>query len=91
MLEVDKVSSYYGDFQALHEVSLRVSDGEFIVAFGPNGHGKSTLLKTICGLQPATSGSIKYNGAEITGLSPLTLWSKWVLFILLRTGTSSRE
>ena len=65
MLEVDHVSSYYGEFQALHEVSLRVNDGEFAVVFGPNGNGKSTLLKTICGLHTAASGSIRFNG-EVT-------------------------
>lgn len=81
MLEVDKVSSFYGDFQALHEVSLKVSDGEFIVAFGPNGHGKSTLLKTICGLHTPASGSIKFNGEEIAGLSALTLVEMGVVYI----------
>ncbi len=68
MLEVDKVNSFYGEFQALHEVSLKVNDGELVVLFGPNGHGKSTLLKTICGLLTATSGSIKFNGEQINGL-----------------------
>ena len=73
MLEVDKVSTFYGEFQALHDVSLRVADGEFVVAFGPNGHGKSTLLKTICGLQKATSGTIRYHGVELTRQSMLQL------------------
>jgi len=68
MLEVDKINSFYGEFQALHEVSLRVNDGELVVVFGPNGHGKSTLLKTICGLLTATSGSIKFNGEQINRL-----------------------
>jgi len=68
MLEVDKINSFYGEFQALHEVSLKVNDGELVVVFGPNGHGKSTLLKTICGLLTATSGSIKFNGEQINGL-----------------------
>jgi len=59
MLEVNELSTYYGEFQALHDVSLKVGDGEFVVTFGPNGHGKSTLLRTICGLLPSTSGSAK--------------------------------
>jgi len=68
MLEVNKINSFYGEFQVLYDVSLSVSDGEFVVAFGPNGHGKSTLLKTICGLHTVASGSIKYNGEEMSKL-----------------------
>jgi len=68
MLEVDKINTFYGQFQALHEVSIKVGDGELVVVFGPNGHGKSTLLKTICGLLTPTSGSIKFNGEQINGL-----------------------
>jgi branched-chain amino acid transport system ATP-binding protein len=52
----------------LHEVSIKVNDGELVVVFGPNGHGKSTLLKTICGLLTPTSGSIKFSGKQINGL-----------------------
>lgn len=68
MLEVDKINTFYGEFQALGDVSLRVNDGELVVVFGPNGHGKSTLLKTICGLLTPTSGSIKFSGEQINGL-----------------------
>jgi len=68
MLEVDKINTFYGQFQALKEVSVKVGDGELVVVFGPNGHGKSTLLKTICGLLTATSGSIKFLGEQINGL-----------------------
>ena len=52
----------------MHEVSIKVNDGELVVVFGPNGHGKSTLLKTICGLLTPTSGSIKFSGKQINGL-----------------------
>ena len=68
MLEVDKINTFYGQFQALHEVSIKVGKGELVVVFGPNGHGKSTLLKTICGLLTPTSGSIKFSGEQINGL-----------------------
>jgi len=68
MLEVDKINTFYGQFQALKEVSVKVGDGELVVVFGPNGHGKSTLLKTICGLLTATSGSIKFYEEQINGL-----------------------
>ena len=68
MLEVDRINTFYGQFQALHEVSIKVGDGELVVVFGPNGHGKSTLLKTICGLLTPSSGSIKFSGEQINGL-----------------------
>lgn len=68
MLEVDKINTFYDQFQALYEISLRVDDGELVVLLGPNGHGKSTLLKTICGLLAATSGSVKFNGEQINGV-----------------------
>lgn len=68
MLEVDKINTFYDQFQALYEISLRVNDGELVVLLGPNGHGKSTLLKTICGLLTATSGSVKFNGEQINGV-----------------------
>ncbi len=69
MLEVDQVNACYGEFHVLKDVSVRVSEGELVVIFGPNGHGKSTLLKTICGLLPSVSGRITFDGQPITGLS----------------------
>jgi len=66
MLEVKDLNTFYGEFQALHDVSISVGDGDFVVTFGPNGHGKSTLLKTICGLITPTSGSITFDGKEIS-------------------------
>ena len=68
MLEVDRIDTYYGEFQALKEVSLNVKEGELVVVFGPNGHGKSTLLKTICGLLTLASGYIKFDGEQINGM-----------------------
>lgn len=69
MLEVDRIDTFYGEFQVLRKVSIKVKEGELIVLLGPNGHGKSTLLKTICGLLTPTSGSIRFNGKEISKLS----------------------
>jgi branched-chain amino acid transport system ATP-binding protein len=81
LLEVDGLVSFYGQFKVLHEVSLRVNNGEFIVVFGPNGHGKSTLLKTICGLHPPASGSIRFNGEEITKLPSSRLVNMGIVYI----------
>jgi branched-chain amino acid transport system ATP-binding protein len=68
MLEAHRVDSFYGDMQVLRQVSLKVSEGEIVALFGPNGHGKSTLLKAISGLHPPTSGSITYKGQEVSNL-----------------------
>jgi len=81
MLEVDKIDSFYGEFQVLKEVSLRVDDGELIVLLGPNGHGKSTLLKTICGLLTPASGYIKFNGEVINKLSTQKIVEMGIVYI----------
>ncbi len=66
MLEVNGVDNFYADMQILEQVSLNVKKGEIVALFGPNGHGKSTLLKTICGLLPAKKGSVVFDGQDIT-------------------------
>ena len=81
MLEVDKINTFYGEFQVLKDVSLRVNDGELVVVFGPNGHGKSTLLKTICGLLTPTSGSIKFDGEEINNLPSQKIVGMGIVYI----------
>ena len=60
MLEVERLSAFYGQAQALFEVSLRVSAGEMVVLQGLNGAGKSTLLKALMGLEVRTEGRISY-------------------------------
>lgn len=66
MLEVKELRSAYGDIEVLHGVSMHVDEGEIVALFGPNGHGKSTLLKAISGVHPATAGSILFKGDEIS-------------------------
>lgn len=66
MLDIREVNAYYSDLHVLEHVSLTVKKGEIVALFGPNGHGKSTLLKTICGLHFATSGSIFFMEKDIT-------------------------
>lgn len=68
MLEVNNINFLYGEVQVLTDVSINVNEGEFIAIFGPNGHGKSTLLKVICGLLTPVSGTIKYDGTVISRL-----------------------
>jgi branched-chain amino acid transport system ATP-binding protein len=68
LLEVDGVSSFYGDFQALFGVSLAVDEGETLAIIGANGAGKSTLLRTICGLLPRSTGRIRLDGRPLDGV-----------------------
>ncbi len=63
MLEVDKLNAFYGQAQALFEVSLQVRSGELVVLQGLNGAGKSTLLKALMGLEVRTEGRIRYQSA----------------------------
>jgi branched-chain amino acid transport system ATP-binding protein len=81
MLEVENVSTFYGEYQAIHDVSLRVESGRLVSIFGPNGHGKSTLLKTICGLMKPASGVIRFEGREIQGLPSHKLVEMGVVLI----------
>ena len=68
MLEIQDANVYYGEFQALFDVSLKVSEGETVITVGPNGAGKSTLLKAISGLLHPRSGSIAFLGNRIDKL-----------------------
>ena len=68
LLDVEHVNSFYGDFQALYEVSLSVDEGETLAIIGANGAGKSTLLNVIAGLFPNRGGAIRYDGTLIDQL-----------------------
>ncbi len=73
MLEIKnlcfRVSDVKGELDIINDVSLTVPDGKFMVITGPNGGGKSTLARLIMGLETPTSGSIIYNGTDITNMS----------------------
>lgn len=66
MLEINAVNVFYGNVQALWEVSLQIEEGEFVALVGSNGAGKTTLLKSIVGLLPIASGKIDFLGKEIS-------------------------
>ena len=66
-LSVENLDLYYGDAQALDRVSLEVPKGEIVAIVGANGAGKSSLIRSIAGIEKASSGSIKLAGQEILG------------------------
>ena len=66
MLKVSEIDAYYGDMQALRNVSIDVNQGEIVSVIGSNGAGKSTLLKTVSGMLRPRTGSISLNGNEIS-------------------------
>ena len=69
-LELQNISAGYGPITVLRGISLHLEAGECIGLFGPNGHGKTTLLKTISGLIRPSAGSITFNGTQIVGKKP---------------------
>jgi branched-chain amino acid transport system ATP-binding protein len=66
LLEVSDIRTYYGTIEALKGVSLEVGEGEIVTLIGSNGAGKSTTLRSISGLTPASHGKITFAGADIT-------------------------
>ena len=70
LLELEDVHVHYGKVEALKGISVTVEDGEIVTLIGANGAGKSTTLKTISGVRPVTSGSIRFEGKDITGAPP---------------------
>jgi len=81
MLKINKLNTYYGESHILKDVSLSVGQGQVVIMLGPNGHGKSTLLKSICGLVEKMDGRILYDGQDITGLSSEKIVNLGVTYI----------
>jgi len=69
ILEVERLDLYYGDAQALDDVCLGAEEGELVAIVGANGAGKSSLIRSIAGLERARRGRIRFRGRDITGLA----------------------
>jgi len=76
---VREINSYYGHIHALKDVSIDLEKGEIVTIIGANGAGKSTLLKTISGLVRPRTGSVRFEGEELTELPPHEIVAKGVI------------
>ncbi|MBF0301923.1 MAG: ABC transporter ATP-binding protein [Desulfamplus sp.] len=70
MLKLKNVQAFYGNIQALKDISMDIKEGEIITLIGANGAGKSTTLMTICGIVPVRSGEIIFEGQTINKMPP---------------------
>ncbi len=66
ILRLQNVSRHFSGLQALREVTLGIAKGEVLGLIGPNGAGKTTLVNTVCGVTPANSGTVTFDGADVT-------------------------
>ena len=78
MLKVSEIDVYYGDMQALRDVSIEVHPGEVVSVIGSNGAGKSTLLKTISGMLRPRTGTIALDGNQISQAPPSKIVEKGI-------------
>lgn len=69
MLKIQNIQTYYGNIQALKDVSIEIKEGEIVALIGANGAGKTTTLMSICGITPPRSGDILLDGDSIKGVA----------------------
>ncbi len=81
MLKITDLEAGYGGSIVLHRVSLEVRDGEAVVILGPNGHGKTTLLRTISGLIRPSAGRIEFDGKVLSDMPPAEIVAAGVVHI----------
>ncbi|MDI3323740.1 ABC transporter ATP-binding protein [Pontibacterium granulatum] len=81
MLRIENVNTHYGPIQALHDVSIEVKQGEIVTLIGANGAGKTTLMMTICGDPQATTGSVQFDGEEISNLQTASIMQKGLAIV----------
>ena len=73
LLEAKSVSKNFGEFRALHDVSIAVNADEFVSVVGPNGAGKTTLVNVLTGLLLPSEGQVFFKGENISGVGPIAL------------------
>ena len=81
MLSVRNIDVGYGPVQAVWDVSFDVGGGEVVTLIGANGAGKTTILKTLCGLLVPRRGQILFEGEDVRGLAPYELVARGLVLI----------
>lgn len=81
ILELRDVETFIGQYHILEGVDLAVEEGSIVAMLGRNGAGKTTTLKTILGLTPHRSGSIRFRGEEVTGLRPFEIAAQGIGYV----------
>ena len=81
MLSIENLNAYYGQAHVLKDVSINVNKGEVVVMLGPNGHGKSTLLKSLCGMVDSKNGKIFYKDQDIIKWSSEKIVNRGITYI----------
>jgi branched-chain amino acid transport system ATP-binding protein len=81
LLEVKDLNTYYGESHVLQDMSVAVRDGEIVALLGRNGMGKATTLKSVMGLVKPKSGTVIFQGKDITGISPYKIAKVGVGFV----------
>ena len=79
MIDVENLHKHFGGFHAVDGASLKIQSGSITGLIGPNGAGKTTLFNVIAGRLPPTSGVVRMDGEDITGLPPHQLFDKGLL------------
>ncbi|SMY09731.1 ATP-binding cassette domain-containing protein [Flavimaricola marinus] len=87
VLELRSVDKSFGPIDVLHDISLKMNEGEVLCLLGDNGAGKSTLIKTLCGVHKPTRGSILMDGAEVTFSTPREAQDKGIATVHQFGGT----
>ena len=81
VLEINGMNSGYGSVQILYDIDLYVDKGEFVTIIGPNGCGKSTLIKTIFGIATYYSGTVQHEGEEVSGWRTDQLVNRGIAYV----------
>lgn len=81
MLDVQDIHVFYGNIEAIKGVSLQIRSGEIVTLIGANGAGKTTILKTLCGLLTPRRGQILFDGADVGGRPPYELVARGLVLI----------
>jgi len=79
MLKIQNIQTYYGNIQALKDVSIEIAEGEIVALIGANGAGKTTTLMSICGITPPRHGDILLDGDSIKGLGAEKIVEKGIV------------